>query len=425
MRYLYGVSTPFPYEFDFLQTLGAFMTSATRVVQLDAEAQQQAKDLASISQERIRGLDAVQGLHNQVIAFMGQVLPSAGTGPRGTQSDDVHPAALDYVRKIKDYSARIANDQRQQEKDTTEREGSQLLAENDRRAGDTRSALDLFFRTAVLPILSSRTSLKLLEGKDKDTARYEVGVVFRNMGDIVTSFLLSTANSALWGTPRKVADLTTGVDLMVGVKKSFFKGVVTPETVHLDEYVISRADVHDRGSEIALRKRVDQKDAYVFRITKSDKSISGEVERLDDPNGKALSPALDGQDLAKVDQLAQTIRTSLTELYNEREAVVRVEIEGKDVYKNRLAMHVVGRLIRAFSPIVEEIAARSPSQQELSLKLENENGKREELYLKRDDLLKKLAPLNADGRGVFAPLGLDDWVPTLTLHPSEVIEDEG
>jgi hypothetical protein len=100
--------------------------------------------------------------------------------------------------------------------------------------------------------------------------------------------------------------------------------------------------------------------------------------------------------------------------------VVRIDLDGKDVYKNHLGLALVSRLVKTFAPIVEEITTRSPSEAELSLKREDDSGKREELYLRREELLKKLQPLNAEGRGYFAPLGLDDWVPTLTVRPPDV-----
>ena len=267
-----------------------------------------------------------------------------------------------------------------------------------------------------MPILSSRVSVKLLDGG----ARYEIGVVFATRARSSTELRARHARHPAWGAPRRVADFVTGFDLMIGAKKSFFKGVVTPEQVHLDEYVVSRADVHDRGCEIAIRKKLEQKESFVFKINKTDKGMSGEVDRLDDPNAKALPPTLDPQEIVKVDELAQAIRSSLAELFRERESVVRVELDGKDIYKNRLSHALVVRLVKTFAPIVEEIAGRSPSQEELSLKLENDQGKREELYLRRADLVQTLQPLNADGRFVFAQLGLDDWVPTLTVRPPDV-----
>jgi hypothetical protein len=100
--------------------------------------------------------------------------------------------------------------------------------------------------------------------------------------------------------------------------------------------------------------------------------------------------------------------------------MLRLELDGRDVYANGLSLQLVTRLVTSFAPTVEAIVARSPSTQELSLKKEHDDGRREELYLRREDLLKKLAPLHAEGRGVFAPLGLDDWVPTMTMRPPEV-----
>jgi hypothetical protein len=405
MRYLYGDSTPFPYEFDFLLTLGAFMSAATRVVQLEAEAQHQSRELAALAQGRAIGVEAAEQIHQALLLALNQIVPH-----------DTHQAAHDYARKIRDYSARAVQELRGADKGTSDRENAQLAADNERRAGETKHHLDQFFKAAVLPILSSRVSVKLLEGG----SRYEIGVVFRNPGEIITSFVLGTARHPAWGTPRRVADFVVGFDLMIGAKKSFFKGVVTPEQVHLDEYVVSRADVHDRGCEIAIKKKLEQKESFVFKVNKTDKGMSGEVDRLDDPNARALSPTLDPQEIAKVDELAQAIRASLAELFGERESVVRVELDGKDIYKNRLSHALVVRLVKTFAPIVEEIAGRSPSQEELSLKLENDRGKREELYLRRADLVKTLQPLNADGRFVFAQLGLDDWVPTLTVRPPDV-----
>jgi hypothetical protein len=53
----------------------------------------------------------------------------------------------------------------------------------------------------------------------------------------------------------------------------------------------------------------------------------------------------------------------------------------------------------------------------LSASSRSSRPRREELYLKREQLLGALDPLPRDGRAVFAPLGLDDWVPAETARP--------
>ena len=58
------------------------------------------------------------------------------------------------------------------------------------------------------------------------------------------------------------------------------------------------------------------------------------------------------------------------------------------------------------APTVVEISKRSPNPQELSLKHEDDSGRREEIYLRKQDLLSKLEPLDRESRAVFGPFAL-------------------
>ena len=281
----------------------------------------------------------------------------------------------------------------------------------------TRAALERFFLAAKLPVIGSRVTATLGDGREP---RYELCVVFRNQGDVVTSFVLGTAGQPAWSAPRRVSDFVPALDLGVGVKKSFFKSTVSSETVHLADWFVSRADVHDAGVELALRRKPDQKDAYVFKLVKADAGWRGMVDRPDDPGAAQLAPDLDREDVDRVLELARAVRDAIAGLVDQRQTLLRLELEGRDVFGGGLALLLVTRLVKVFAPTVEAIAQRSPSPQELSLKKEHEDGRREELYLRRDELLKKLQPLHAEGRAVFGPLGLEDWVPSMSLRPPAV-----
>lgn len=418
MRYLFGDSKPFPFGFDFLATLEAFMSAATRVVELEADGRRKVVEAEHASQARMAGVEALTALHQSISLAMEASIGVSQTGPRGTMSAvDPHPDLVEYVDRMKEHSAKLIRERRQQHKELSERETLAIKSGAEQSDGLVRQYFDEFFKLAELPIDSSRISLKLGEGKD---AKNELGVVFRNPGSVISSFVLSASRHPEWAHPRKVSDWLSELDLPVAIKKSFFKGQVSPEVVHLADYVVSRADVHDRGFELALRKKPELKDSFVFKVVKSDKGVSGEVDRVDDPNKAALSPALAAEDIAKLDKLAQALRSAFSVLFRERESVVRIELDGKRVYEHRLGLELVHRLVAVFAPVVEEIVLRSPSPEELSLKREDDSGRREEIYLRRDELLKKLSPLNAEGRGHFAPLGLDDWVPTLTVRPPDI-----
>jgi hypothetical protein len=217
-----------------------------------------------------------------------------------------------------------------------------------------------------------------------------------------------------------VSDFVPVMDLVVGTKKTFFGGQVSAVVMHVADWIVGHADVHDGGVEIGLRRKVDLHDGLIFKLAKTEQGWRGVVERPDDPNAATLPPELTGEDVDKLLELARLVRDAVAGLVDHRESMLRLELDARDVFANGLALQLVTRLVKVFAPLVDTIIARSPSPQELSLKKEHEDGRREEVYLRREELLKKLQPLHADGRGVFAPLGLDDWVPTLTMRPPEV-----
>ncbi len=418
MKFLFGDSTPFPLGFDFLATLGHFMTAATTVVMQSAETRKQQEKVAESAEVRLTGLKAVQALNDTIVDAIDSALTPPLSEELGVPSPtEAHPAALEHARRVKADLAALAEEQKRAHKGGSERETAQLRADQERRAAEMRSALDQFFRVARLPVLTSRITAKLGEGREP---KYEVCVVFRYQGDVVTSFVLGTASQTAWNAPRKVTDFMPALDLTVGVKKSFFKGTVTPEAVHFADWIVSHADVHDAGAELALRRKVDQKDAYVFKIAKSEQGWRGLVERPEDPNAGLVPPDLELEDTEKVLELCRAVRDGIAGLVDQRESMLRLELDGRDVLANGLAMQLVVRLVKVFAPTVEAIVQRSTNSQELSLKKQHEDGRREELYLRREELLNKLQPLNADGRSVFEPLGLEDWVPPMTMRPPEV-----
>lgn len=418
MKYLFGDSTPFPGSFDFLATLEIFMTAATKVVGLVGESQRQSEANAFEGEARVQGIRAVQVFNSVVVEAIDRALIPPFPEELGVPSPtEPHDAMVNQARRLKDYAMRGLEELRRNHKDETEGAAAQLRADHERRTAEIRGAFETFFKTAKLHVISSRVTAKLLEGKEP---KYELCAVFRNQGDVVTSFVLGTQGHAAWNAPRKASDFAPQLDLVVGVKKSFFGNQVTPQVVHLADHVISHVDVHDLGCELGLRKRFDQKENYVFKLAKSDVGWRGVVERLDDPNGNLLPPDLSPDDLNKVLAVCHAVRDAMEALHGQREQMLRLELDARDVYANGLSLQLVTRLVTSFAPTVEAIVQRSPSTQELSLKKEHDDGRREELYLRRDELLKKLAPLHAEGRGVFAPLGLDDWVPTMTMRPPDV-----
>jgi hypothetical protein len=78
--------------------------------------------------------------------------------------------------------------------------------------------------------------------------------------------------------------------------------------------------------------------------------------------------------------------------------------------------------VEIMAPTVREIAARSGSADELIIRRLLGDGRREERFVRRSELLDKLAPLPETARSLFAPLGLGT-IPGKPPAPEEVMEE--
>lgn len=401
LRYLFGDSVPFPLPFNFLATLEAFMTAATRVVQLELEAQKASAEAQESAVVRQRGVEALEGFHGIVMRVVQDTALKVPSTP-------VH----EYVRMLQDTANRYLDEQKRAALAASDREHFAMRSENERRTQDQRASLDAFLRVAQLPITGSKLSLHHKDG------RVSVTCVLQNPNAIVTAFRL--ASGPLWSLPRRLGDVVSGVELRVGVKKSWLRGTVSPEVTSVDDWLIGRVELADDSVEVHLRKKLELKDTLVLRVQRGEQGLTGDVQHPGEAGAEAMAGPLVGPDLITMDRVWKALVAATSDLYERKEAMLAIQLDGADVFESQATIPLVSRLVMLFAPTVLEVAKRSPNAQELSLKVEHEGGRREEIYLRKDELIKKLWPLPGAGREVFAPLGLHEWVPSMTARPPEV-----
>ncbi|MBX3231269.1 MAG: hypothetical protein KIT84_10030 [Labilithrix sp.] len=408
-RYLYGDSTPFPLGYNFLTTLEAFMSAATRIVQLDVEGSIIAKQRDEVAQNRVRGLEALEQFHTVVMRAV-----------QDTAAKVHHQHALDYARAVAEYATQYIEDHRRATLANNERESLQLRGDGDRRASEMRAHLDAFLKASLLPVVSSRLALRLnIEGKD---ARHSGSASFEHPDGIASSFTLAPMRAPSWQSPRKVSDFASGVDLRVGVEKSWLSGKVSAKQLNVDDWTIMQIDLTDDTFELTLRKKLTEREMLTLALRRHESgATTGTVEHGGMPGAESLPSNLAGQDVAHMERLWTAIKNATREVLEHKEQLLGVTLDSQPVFEGGLAVPFVVRLVAMFAPTVREIAKRSPNEVELTLKVENESGRREELYLRKEGLLNALQPLPAKGREVFAPLGLDSWVPAMTTAPPPVV----
>jgi hypothetical protein len=409
MRYLYGDSTPFPLGYNFLATLESFMNASTRMVLLDVEGAILQKQRDEIAANRVKGLEALEQFHNVVMRAV-----------QDTAQKVQHQHALEYARNVADFATRYIEEHRRNTLGANERELIQLRSDGDRRSNEMRAQLEAFLKSARFPVLKTKVSLRLnLDGRE---ARHSGTAAFEHPDGIATSFTVAPHRAAAWAQPRKVSDFVTGVNLRVGVEKSWLRGTVTAKELSVDDWTIMQLEMSDESFELALRRKLTEKELLVFHIRRNEAGgIGGTVQHPGAPGSESLPGNLGGQDVTQIERIWVALKGAMREVVDQKEQLLNVSLDAQPVFESGLAIPFVVRLVSMFAPTVREIAKRSPNEFELTLKTEAEGGRREELYLRKEALVSTLQPLPAKGREVFAPLGLDSWVPSMTAAPPPVV----
>jgi hypothetical protein len=390
MRYLYGDSVPFPPQYDFLGALEAFCTQAARVVRADAEARAMRKTADEGAVARTRAADQLEAFHREAVGAL-----------RDGSKDSTQPLVHDYVQQVTDLAQRIADEARRQATQTSELEASLARSEGNRRQVEVREALEKLLAAVRLPVSQTEITMTLTDGHNDFTAS------FTHEGGLVATFTLGGDDVEEWKRTRQVRDLAQNVTLPVGVKRSLFKRTVAAETISLDEYVIGGFELRDEGALIRLRRKGEQTDTLVFRLTRVEDRLVAEVHYPGDAEAESGLPAvLDETSAAELERLWQMLRAACAPVLARKKRLVRLALAGDDVFEHDMGSSVIGLIVGVIAPIVGEVARRSPNTYELSLKIENDTGRREEIYLRKAQLVSALATVDAKDRRVFDPLGL-------------------
>lgn len=402
MRYLFGDSTPFPLPFDFLRTLEAFMSAATRIVLLEHQARKLSEETFSKQQARAKGLETLGRFHDTVLRSFGEAaMPQ-------------HAFAVAYAQRMAERAVGLVTEQRRAVQEADDQGEARLRSESERAGEESKALLRTFFQTARLAVESTRLATTLVDGRPDARASLV------HPGGIGVSFTIGTAKAPAWSAPRKLSELGGHLELMVGIKKSWIGGKISLEPLRLDDWVVGSAELDDTTATIAVRKKPDQKDTLIFKLRREQGGFAADVEHPGDPNAESVPAAAEAADLVHLERLWTALAATFDGILEDRAAITAVTLDGEDVFERRLGEKLVDRLVTVLAPTTLEVARRSPNQHELSLKRESSDGRREEFYLKRDNLLEGLQPLPREGRAVFAPLGLDGWVPATTVRPPEV-----
>lgn len=382
MSYLYGDSTPSQLEINYIEFLRDAMDMMVAVLRADHQSRstQESGTTARASAEK-----ELEKLHDFSVSVNATLDGSTGgldpNSATGQCAGKVRAAATEAIRAT-------AN----QIKNNLQQTMSKLDAQIKRDRASCNSAIETFLLRHDLPGTVHRLELRLdgdaylarLSGSSKEALSWVVD--------------LEVPAGNLFSSLVRVDRVADHLDISLPEESGWVRKTTKLRNQKLSNKYITGL-VHTAG-ESTLRLRVAPTDDAGYDIVIS----RGQVRVVS--SGEPFDPSPD--DAARLIQLYKDVFASASEVSKKRSRLVDARIDGKSLGDHDNPAILVQRMIGRMAPTVQEIARHSQSPNELVLKRVLANDRREEIFVSKADLLKKIDTIPIALRGIFAPLGLGD-----------------
>lgn len=390
MRYLFADSEPFPHQYDFLSAFKGFMRCASAALIGVAEAR---RLTAQLDAHRTQATRETAALH----AFASSVhMAIEDEAAAGSQSARVQAVArqvrASLTRTIEEAKAGIDGDILRERGEIERRIGEHRAA--------TKQQIEAFLLGHRVEENATDFRIHLVDG------RYRMVAISRLPGGLVVAYLLSADRVPEWDHARRISDIAGDMQLQVGMKKKWLKRDLTREIVGIGDHFITHVALEEDRTEIRLRRKLDAaQDNLILIMQLIDGELHTEIHRAPDEENGGFPAVFD--DLDKLKHLWQSIEKTARTALPHRLRVESVRLDGEDLFTSEdRIVKFIERYVDLYAPTVAEIVKRSPSHRELSLKLEHPDGRREELYLKKEELAQLMGDLDDGMLQTFATLDI-------------------
>ena len=194
-----------------------------------------------------------------------------------------------------------------------------------------------------------------------------------------------------WTAPFRMSELVPGLELEVGLKKKLLRREPVPHRVDLSDYwVVSVRRVPSGARFTLLRKLADPSERVELELRLEGDTVEGIVH---DVAGGFSPQAAAADDLPKLRSLWSALHERLRHVARHRRRVRGIWSAERPVEDAEGMVSVVERFVAHARPIVRELVLHSPNAAELSVKVDLGEGRREEIWVERELLQRKLLEL--------------------------------
>jgi hypothetical protein len=388
---VYGDSTPFPHEGNFIETIRHAVDCGVALL-----AAQHAIHRAVA---RAGDVDRAREVERARLDSMGSTVKRALAGEMATTSDRV----LRTGARILDSSRQAIEAELVALEAASGTELARLRTQMMEARAAAKRALETFLVLHDLP--GTEIGLRLVAEEEKYGAEVHVATPF----GVEAAFELQIPEAHEWGRHRRVGDLAPGTEVHLAQESGLIWKKVAVQPVKLDRYFVSAFRVGAVRSAITLRRQPASGSGY-----KLDFDATGERPRvllahIGEDGGETPEPVLElsGEDAMHVLRLWQRVLDSTDDLTRRRTRMVRGTYDEHAIGELDEPKLVVDRLVGVLAPMVREIARRSGAPGELVLRRDLRAGRRDEIYITTAELHERVMTLPPLLRDVFAPFELD------------------
>jgi hypothetical protein len=393
MAYLYGDSSPFPLNENFIETLRGATDTCIALLQAD-EGMEQVRD--SSEQEKRNAERDLAGVE-KLSSSLSQAIASHEVDPGSPYVGEVHARLMTNLRSVCESAAR----------DIVSRRDSGLMKMESQlgvERGRVPQALERFLLRHELPETQWSFNWLVRAGATQGASQAHAWAVARTPSGLEATFELDLSASGLWSRPFRVGEVRPDVVIQLPRTGRWNREAALKEE-RLDKYVVTEVSLTPGRCAMVVRKKAETSPGLEFMISQSE-ATGVTVKALDDPTGPDEPVLMESVDAAAIAGLWETLAVRLRPLADNRARMVQALLEGTPIAEIESPARVASLIVSAISPYVREMVKRSAVSGELVLKREVGDGRREEIFISVRELTDKFGKLSAKRQAFFEEFGL-------------------
>jgi len=391
MSRVYGDSTPFPHDLDYIHMLRDGIDCTVRLLSAQHSIHAALERARGSERSRETELLELNGLFEGVQAAVSQAISDGMDRTVRTAAQIVAGARSMIDSASADLDAQVVAETAQ----------ARHIVEKARET--VLHAVEHFLERHAPP--RSRFALQVLASAEANAGQVTVTTPY----DLSACFGVALPNTHAWSRPRRVSDFAQQLEIRLPKESGWLSKRVEMTPVRIERMFVSELVQGDNFGILSLRRGAASGGGYRLRVGLGD-SISASISPLkeDGSPDQGQPLVLEGKDLTAMVALWRAAAESIRDFPGLRRRLVSATFVDRPLLELDSPRQLAEAMLADIAPLVVEISRRSGAPGELVLRRNLGEGRREETYCTHAELVDKIRVLPPDLRAVFAPLRLSD-----------------